>query len=143
MSNLVDYAKKEVDLARANGIDEYTDEVLKDVLELVEVFSKQGHSGLSANMTLSYFSRLADFKPIRALTGDESEWGTEASESQNNRAYQVFRRDDGTAFDVNAKTFSDDGGDSWYTNVNSHKDITFPYVVPDKPEEVIIDNDHD
>ena len=136
MSKLKDYSVNEISLIKGN--DEYADHVYNDALKLVEKLSEQGHSGMSKNMVLNALSRLADFKPLSPLTGEESEWGTDASPDQNNRAYQVFRRDDGTAFDIEARVFSDDGGESWYTNGNSFKDITFPYDVPDEPERVVL-----
>ena len=48
----------------------------------------------------------------------------------------MFKEKDGTAYDIDGKVFSDDG-EVWYTNRNSRVNVTFPYVVPDKPEYVI------
>lgn len=139
MSNLVEHAKKEIELYNKKyPHDEYGSMVMKAALELVEVFSKQGHSGFSAGITTSTFDSLADFRPLTPLTGEESEWGTEVDKNQNNRYGSVFRREDGTAFNGHAKVFSDDGGKSWFTNGNSFEDITFPYTVPSEPERVLI-----
>lgn len=48
----------------------------------------------------------------------------------------MFKEKDGTAYNIEGKVFSDDG-EVWYTNGDSRVNITFPYVVPDKPEYVI------
>lgn len=138
MSNLIEYANSEFN--RVNS-DEYFDMINKAVIELLEVFDKQGHSGLSAGITRDNFTRLSNFKPLTPLTGEESEWGTSAGKDQNNRYFSVFRNEDGSAYNIDGKVFSDDGGRSWYTNGKSAVSITFPYVVPNEPERVILNTE--
>ena len=75
MSNLVDYAKEE--LKRIGMIDSgepYNDAVAKAILDLIELFASQGHSGFTAPYTINTFKRLAMFKPLAPLTGEDSEW---------------------------------------------------------------------
>jgi len=61
-------------------------------MELIEVFSKQGHSGCSANIVSDLFNKLSRFKPISPLTGKDDEW-CEVADSvfQNKRNGAVFK----------------------------------------------------
>ena len=138
MGNLVDYAKDE--LKRIGMIDSgeaYNDCVTKAILDLIELFDSQGHSGFSAPYVINAFSRLAMFKPLSPLTGEDDEWNDigDGGSLQNKRYSAVFKNKDGTAYDVTGKVFTDDG-EVWYTCKDSRVDVTFPYVVPDKPEYV-------
>ena len=47
----------------------------------------------------------------------------------------MFKDKDGTAYNIEGKVFTDDG-EVWYTCRDSKVNVTFPYVVPDKPERV-------
>ena len=139
MSNLVDYAKDE--LKRIGMIDSgeaYNDWATKAILDLIELFASQGHSGFSAPYVASMFHRLAMFKPASPLTGEDDEWNEVGiGILQNNRYPAVFKDiKDGTAYNAEGKVFSDDGGETWYTCRDSRVNVTFPYVVPDKPERV-------
>jgi len=64
----------------------------ESVMELIEVFSKQGHSGCSANIVSDLFNKLSRFKPISPLTGKDDEW-CEVADSvfQNKRNGAVFK----------------------------------------------------
>ena len=93
MSNLIEHAKRELTL---NGMfdedSDYNGMLGEAVIELIEVFSKQGHSGCSANMVSNLFNKLSRFKPISPLTGQDEEWieimdGT----YQNKRNSSVFK----------------------------------------------------
>jgi hypothetical protein len=104
MSNLVDHAKREIQAAGLFDADsDYDGETGKAALELVEVFSKQGHSGGSAHLVLEVFNRLARFKPLTPLTTNPDEW-MEVEDGkmwQNLRQSSVFSNDGGkTAYDV-------------------------------------------
>ena len=130
--------------------DEMQAMICADVLDLLNVFAKQGHSGSSASYALSLFNRLADFKCIGPLTGQDSEWN-EASPGlwQNKRCSSVFKNKEGDAWDINSKVFwewcqgpydEDEKGypgmsvyKSYYTNGESHMAITFPYTPPKEP----------
>jgi hypothetical protein len=145
MSNLVEWAKKELNHIGGEN-DEMQQEMNKDILQIVEVFSEQGHSGFSASYALNIIKRLLDWKPITSLTGEDSEW-VEVSErkglsfQQNNRCSSVFREnnDNSTAYYIDGKVFSNDGGKSWYTNRDSRVSVVFPYYVPEKPERIILE----
>lgn len=72
----------------------------KAVMELVEVFSNQGHSGMSAQVVLDLFTKLAKYEQLGALTGKDEEWGQldygDDIKYQNKRNSAVFKQADGT-----------------------------------------------
>ena len=136
MSKLVNYAKDE--LKRIGMIDSgeaYNDLTTKAILDLIELFESQGHSGFSASYVINAFNRLARFKPLSPLTGEDDEWNDIGDSIQNKRYSAVFKDKDGTAYNIKGKLFTDDG-EVWYTCNDSIVNVTFPYVVPDKPEYV-------
>lgn len=143
MSNLVDYAKEE--LKRIGMIDSgepYNDAISEEIIALIELFASQGHTGFTAPYVINVFKRLAMFKPLTPLTGEDSEWNeTGTGVYQNKRYSAVFKGKDGKAYNIEGKIFTDDNGETWYTNKNSRIDITFPYIVPERPEEVYLNKE--
>ena len=144
MISLVDFAKKELDYCFPDKDDNLQQMAIRNVLELLETFSNQSHSGLSAPYVLRLFHRLAFWKPLKPLTGEDEEWSKEWGEAygennlqQNLRYSAVFRKnhDNSTAFNIEGRVFIDENGLS-YTNRDSFVPITFPYEVPDEPEFV-------
>lgn len=139
MSRLVDYAKEE--LRRIGMIDSghpYNDAVSKAILDLIELFASQGHSGFTAPYTVNTFKRLAMFKPLTPLTGEDNEWNElKSGEYQNKRYCAVFKEKDGKAYNSEGKIFTDDG-EVWYSSKDSFVEITFPYTVPDTSEKVYL-----
>lgn len=108
MSNLTDHAKYELQLARAFSADAPYGGMIGDaVLELVECFAKQGHSGMSAGIVLDMFVQLAAFKPLSELTSDPAEWNdvSEVSGMVKDSMWQSRRRPD---------AFSKDHGHTYY-----------------------------
>ena len=154
MSNLIDHAKVEFRAAGwtdENGKfnDEMQEDICNHVLKLIEVFSEEGHSGSTAPYAIGLFERLAMFKPISPLTGEDWEWH-EVSEYmghkcwQNKRRSSIFKDENGECYDNDGKVFWEwampyEGRDpqepfkSYYTCRESRVPVTFPYVVPDKP----------
>jgi hypothetical protein len=145
--SLVNWAKNELDRLVKDG-DEEQKEVNNDILEVVQVFANQGHSGFSASYSLNIIKRLLDWKPIGPLSGEDDEWsdvpewdnGTKTQ--QNKRCSAVFRDnfDNSTAHYIDGKRFSDDGGKTWFSKggKGSSVPVIFPYAVPEKPEYIII-----
>jgi hypothetical protein len=190
--SLVIHAKRECRLANESVA------VTKVVMELIRIFSKQGHSESSALYTASkaceffnlrslefcnkrsfidpksifgvndfvyssalklaerFFSLASEYKLnfknyhrvievfnvvsrfgiLTPLTGKYREWQkcgytcTDDVKYQNKRLFTVFKRVDGTAFNLEAKVFVDRNGMATfkYTDtLNSSEDITFPY----------------
>ena len=117
--------------------------VTKDVMDIITLFANQNHSGFSAGYVLNLLDRIMRFKPISPLTGEDDEWEDLSSlgmeDMQNKRCPSVFKRPDGTAYWVEGKIFSNDGGKTWYTDSDSHVDITFPFDVPLHSENIYVD----
>ena len=130
MSNMVKHAEREFKSLGWQGDDETQRWVCDNILELLKVFSEQGHSGSSAQYVLNLFERLARFKPISPLTGEDDEWN-ELQENmyQNNRDGEVFKKD-GKAYWISGKIFKDKDGCT-FTNRDSWVDVVFPWVHPE------------
>lgn len=99
----------------------------ENVMELIRVFSAQGHSGSSAPFCVKMFETLANWRPWGPLTGEDDEW-SEVSDGvfQNKRCSHVFR-ENGEAYDIDGIVFVDEHG-CGYTNRDSRVPVTFPYT---------------
>ena len=110
-------------------------------MDLIGLFASQNHSGFSAPYVINAFSRLAMFKPLSPLTGEDDEWDNIGGGLLQNKRYSaVFKNKDGIAYNIEGKVFTDDG-EIWYTCKDSRVNVTFPYVVPDKPEYVYMNKE--
>ncbi len=119
--------------------DEMQEAICKHVLELLDVFHGEGHSGTTAPYTIDLFKKLAMFEPIVPLTGEDWEWVNVAEQNggplwQNKRCSHVFKDNDG-AYDINGIVFYDwyvnEKGEirkSYFTGQGSRVPVTFPYV---------------
>ena len=90
MSEFIEYAKSELDRIPK---DEYgmQEMINNDILEIIEKFADQGHSGFSAIYAISVLERLMRWKPISPLTVEEYEWSTTTgSTKQNKRCSSVL-----------------------------------------------------
>lgn len=139
--SVVEHAKSEFKLAGwPEDDDDMQKQMCNDLLELLETFSKQGHSGMSATYCLAYFDKLARFHPITPLTGNEDEWeevddGSGGIMYQNKRDSSIVKNEDGKAFWVEGKIFREPDG-STYTSRESRVEITFPWT---RQEPEIVD----
>lgn len=133
MSNLTEFAKRELQAARLfdETGDFYGGMTGDAVMELIEKFSEQGHSGMSASIVIDLFNKLANFKPISPLTGEDDEWNEVAEGVFQNKRYSgVFKQVDrfnGQAYDIYGKIFKESNG-SCYTSSESFVPIEFPYT---------------
>lgn len=136
MSNLINHAKIELEIADA-GQSLYGKDLPNAVIELITVFLKQNHSGGSAACVLALFEKLARFKPLAPLTGEDKEW-CEVSKGvfQNKRCSSVFKDTDGRAYYLDAVIFRNKEGIT-YTNSDSRRFIEFPYT----PKSEVVDVD--
>lgn len=146
MSNYIKHALTEF---RAAGFidenDKYSDEmqeaICKHVMKLLEVFDEEGHSGSSAPYAIDMFSKLAGFKPLVPLTGEEWEWNDVSAYGggthyQNKRCSHVFKDSKGRAYDSDGMIFwewwtdpeTSEKHKSYYTNRESRVYIEFPYM---------------
>jgi len=143
MSKLVEFAKSEMERLGWFEPDEDGDLMQKgiadDILEMIEAFSKQGHSGFSASYALSVFDRLARYKPIAPIT-DEDGWTKYADgHLQHKRCSSVFKdSEDEQPYYIKAVVFVDSNGCSYATK-DSTINIDFPFMEPDKPEYIYLD----
>ena len=147
-NNLVTFAERELDIILDKCEDEESKEmqkeINKDILQVVEVFSKQGHSGFSASYAIGLIKKLLNYEPITPLTGKDDEWIKLDYDNdicyQNKRCSRIFKSKDGRAYDVEGKIFSDNNGKSWYVKGGgaSRVYIDFPYTP--KTEKIIVEN---
>lgn len=96
MSNLVKHAQKELEIAGLldSEKDFYGGVTGKAVLDIMETFSKQGHSGASAPLVASLFKELSSFGVLSPLTGEDDEWNEIGEDRyQNNRHSAVFKEE--------------------------------------------------
>jgi hypothetical protein len=102
----------------------------KAIEELMEVFEKQGHSGMSAGIVANLFKKLVNYEVLTPLTGEEDEWGewhegykNGKKHRQNMRYSTVFQDEDGKSYQIDRYIF-----DGWICS-HSRKDIDkFPYM---------------
>lgn len=133
MTSTLNHAKRELALLGYTPPAELEDgdinkSAQESILELLEVFVKQGHSGFSAQYVLGMFFKLANHSPLKPLTGEDSEWDkVDFQTYQNNRCDRVFKLTDGRVFDVEGFIFEEPDG-ARFTNSDSRVYITFPYM---------------
>lgn len=135
MSNLKEHALREFKAIGYKSIEEEEGPnkwIQQNILELLEVFSNQGHSGFSAPYCIGLFNKLASFEPLCPLTGEPEEWNDTSHMSsrpvwQNKRCSHVFKDADGQAYDIQGKVFREPDG-SCYTSKESRVYVEFPYT---------------
>ncbi|TXI10711.1 MAG: hypothetical protein E6Q68_07585 [Polynucleobacter sp.] len=111
-SNLRDHMVRELEIMdRLQGEDiidgddplhDYANAITNSIRDLMEVFISQGHSGMSAELTLRYFEMLARFQAITPLDDNPDDWvevsreynsGTKFATYQSKRHSSVFSED--------------------------------------------------
>lgn len=135
MGNLSKHAQTELEMAGlfSDKGDFYGGMTGKAVMELIDVFEKQGHSGMSAPMVVSIFKDLANFNPINPIKCTDEEWG-EVSEGtfQNKRLSAVFKEGkDGKPYYLDAIVWQyEDGGAFTGTveGISSRQFIKLPFL---------------
>lgn len=146
-SNLEKHAERELNMLLDKCEDDQEGKEMQklinaDMMEMVELFANQGHSGFSASYAINMLNKLLNYEPILPLTGEDNEWEklnySKDTCYQNKRCPRVFKNEDGQAYDIEGKVFSDNGGKTWYQSRDSRVYIEFPY----RPhtEKIILDN---
>lgn len=140
MSNLTDYARTELEAIGAFGKKDFYEGMTGDsVMELIKVFAKQGHSGMSASIVRNLFNKVANYEPLKPLTGEDDEWGgndMDGNTLQNKRCSHVFKHiDTGEAYDSQGKIFREPNGCT-YTSRDSRVPVIFPYTPKSEIVEV-------
>lgn len=146
MSNMVEHAKRELDLVLNECTTEedlkYQQLMNDSILEIVKVFAEQDHSGSSANYSINILEKLLRQSFITPLTGEDDEWNEVGTGVfQNRRESAIFKQADrfnGQAYYLEGKAFSDDGGETWYTNKNSFVTVEFPLFKLPEREKIIV-----
>lgn len=109
-------------------------EANKEILELIDVFSKQGHSGFSASYVSYMFNKLANYKILSPLK--DTGWNEiENGYYQNDRLSSVFKNDTYGTYDVDAFKIKYENMKSLFTNGTYVYKVDFPYY---PPEQIII-----
>ena len=100
-SNLVKHAKREMELAGLYDEDaDYGGLIPDAVMNVVEAFAKDGHSGGSAAVTLAIVEKVLRFETLTPITSNPMEWNHIADDLwQSNR---------------DPRMFSTDAGQTWY-----------------------------
>lgn len=105
-----------------------------DVLELLKVFSEQGHSGFSAPIAIRLFSKLANYKLVTEVEDNPDDWD---DNGQHKYITSIFKRDDGTCYYMYGRLFAEPNSDNFFYNKASNVDITFPIKLYDLQSEYI------
>ena len=146
-SSLVRYARDELERAGYfKNESDYVGMLGKAVMDMMALFASEDHSGMSAGMTISIFTRLANFQPLTPLTGAEDEWSVcEEREDgrvdwQNKRCSSVFRKTDADGkvlevYDIRAECLVDTLEDDFVGVLT--KAVTFPYSPPSKMARIL------
>jgi hypothetical protein len=140
---LLSYAEDELNRIgmTEDSPDEMNVEMRKHIVHMVKEFSEEGHSGFSGRYALNILTKLLDFKPLTPLTGADDEWNDVGEDYwQNKRCSSVFKKADGTCYDIDGKVFwewyRDENGEAvktYYSGSGCSVPVTFPYTPPDKP----------
>ena len=147
--SLVTHATDELDRLGLKDGDDMDGLMRKHILHMVKEFADEGHSGFSASYAISCLKRLLEFKPLSALTGEDSEWNdvgeymNEGTVLYQNKRYSSVFKDENGAYNIDGRVFwnwyKDEDGKpykSYYTAKESRVPVTFPYEVPERPEYV-------
>jgi hypothetical protein len=99
MSNLVEYAKSEMRLIGYTGKEPNDDPnkwMWDNVVNVVEAFSKGGHSGGSAEYAIGIISKVLRYEPLSPLKYTDDEWIKHDENTwQNKRKSTIFSADKG------------------------------------------------
>ena len=103
---LVEHARRELERAGLfKKESDYEGMLGHAVMKMVEVFAAEGHSGMSADLTLEIFNRVARFKTLTPVTNDPAEWIIVGEEPNGRTVFQNNRQ---------SSCFSNDGGKTYY-----------------------------
>ena len=142
-SGMVAYAESE--LGSPDGKDGPDIWMHEHLLDMVRLFSLEGHSGSSPPMASAMLKRLLDWKPLGPLTGEPDEWldrdHMDGNTLQNRRRSSVFKHiDTGDVYDIYGYVFREPEGFQYTSSQFSSRKVTFPYV-PSDPVVVDVPKD--
>ena len=129
--NTVAHARRELAGSLRRTAHEMDRAMATHLIDMVRVFSAEGHSGFSASYAAGMLAPLLRHEPLGPLTGEPEEWTTldygDDMQAQNNRCGHVFLRADGTAYDTEGVIFREPSG-LCFQSALSRVPITFPYT---------------
>lgn len=144
----IQHAQKELELAGMFDEDsDYNGMIGTAIMELIEVFSKQNHSGFSGPRVASLFKKLAVYECLMPLTGEDDEWNDisdlDKGTLQNKRVSSVFKeKETGKAYYLDAITWKTQKGGTWHGNAlfDGEKVSSRQYIkkFPFTPKEFLI-----
>jgi len=124
------------ELERAGLFDkdsDYNGMVGQAVMDLIDEFSKQGHSGFSAGLVSTIFDKLVKCQPLTPLTDDPAEW-MDITEDNGKMLHQSRR---------SPSCFSTDGGATYYNlDEFTEDDYLETGWVPTNPERLHTSKPH-
>ena len=116
MSNLAKHAESELELAGLFDKDSgYAGAIGEAVMELMHVFAAQGHSGGSACMVISLFSKLAAYETLTPIHGSDDEWCEVMNGMMQNKRNSAIFKDtaDGKPYYIDAIVWKTPSGMTW------------------------------
>jgi hypothetical protein len=149
LTGTVAHADRELKLAGFGVSDSddawFSKAVYDNVMQLVQTLASQHHTGWSVHQILNIFDRVARYKLLTPLTGEDGEWNLLGKEWQNLRLSSVFKgiTDNGEVYcyDIdNATIMTTPSGSRWRKGGTGRQEITFPYYQA-SPKFVNVDED--
>lgn len=147
MSEMLDWAKEQIKLAKENNNDEYFCACCDSALKAFKTLCNVGHSGCSIQMTKNILDRLIDIKPLVALEDKEENWNDITWDDTGRTIYQhkqcssVFKDVflDGTvkySDNHRVSTYYNNNNIPWHCGtstaiIDDLYPITFPYMPGD------------
>lgn len=152
----IEFAKREFLRAGYDPLEKCEDDpnkwIQENVLELLEKFSKQGHSGSSAPFVVNLFKKLALFEPISPLMGKDDEWqdvidvGSNGDKMYQNKIHSAVFKDgiDGKPYFIDAIIWVEKGDISFTgSNIKNSKNENLSskqYIkLPFEPKSFYVD----
>ena len=97
---LIEFAKHELEEAGLFDKDsDYGGMLGEAVLELIDVFARQGHSGFSAGIVSDIFNKLSRYKPITPITNNPKDWNFVTDDTwQSRKQPDLFSNNNGKTY---------------------------------------------
>lgn len=131
MGSLKEHAERELKAAGLYDSDsDYGGMIPDAVMELVETFSAQGHSGASASLVLAVFTKVAQYENLTPLTDNPEDWyyhgpdvsGIEGGFWQNIRNGEAFSHDGGKTYYLLSEGGNDKNREPLHTSAPHNKE---------------------
>jgi len=121
-SNWMKHVRDEIRIGNV-GDSFYGDLLPNAIIELAEVFDKQGHSGMSAGIVSRAFYELANWRVLSPLTNDPEEW--RAFDGVFTKPCRQSKRQPSAFSEDGGKTYRTTGDDKVYVSAekNCEEDV--------------------